>query len=450
MQPVTIEAKPTVRASDGGRSATAAASGSASFAVLLLETGTGSREPVASEPRPSTKAEATRTLPNDDSAPEAASSDEPKAEAAEDGEQPLVAAPETAPIPVPAPLPAAGQAATAAGADLAGTSLPAAPPPGGLPAPADVAQSTPLPGIGDQPAPDAAEISAQPGARVQPQPAVPASDVALPTFNDLLANAAATASDRPTMAAASANTKVRQTIDPRGIAQPGRIGEPAQSPVATQQTTQPQLQTAVDAAVRSGASDAAATQGGAGTASDLAVPSGTNRESGAGAVNALSAFGSTATPTTDTAAATPPRAALPSPAVHDQIAVHIQRAVSQGRDHITIHLSPAELGRIDVRLEMAENGRVSATVAVDRPETLDLLQRDSRGLERALQDAGLKTDAGGLSFTLRDDGRRDTGGRQPFGTGNDMPSRASEETARLEPAVAARTVYSNGTLDIRV
>jgi flagellar hook-length control protein FliK len=137
------------------------------------------------------------------------------------------------------------------------------------------------------------------------------------------------------------------------------------------------------------------------------------------------------------------------PTVHNQLAVHIQRAVSLGTDRITIHLSPAELGRIDGRLELVENGRVSATVAVDRPETLDLLQRDSRGLERALQDAGLKADSGGLSFTLRDDGRRETGGRQPFETGG-QAARNANQTTTAEPAVTVRTVYGNGALDIRV
>jgi flagellar hook-length control protein FliK len=38
----------------------------------------------------------------------------------------------------------------------------------------------------------------------------------------------------------------------------------------------------------------------------------------------------------------------------------------------------------------------------DRPETLDLLRREVQGLERALQDAGLKTSDNGLQFSLRD------------------------------------------------
>ena len=38
----------------------------------------------------------------------------------------------------------------------------------------------------------------------------------------------------------------------------------------------------------------------------------------------------------------------------------------------------------------------------DRSDTLDLLRRDASGLERALQDAGLKTADNSLQFSLRD------------------------------------------------
>ena len=47
-----------------------------------------------------------------------------------------------------------------------------------------------------------------------------------------------------------------------------------------------------------------------------------------------------------------------------------------------------------------QDGRAAATIIADRPETLELLQRDSRGLQQALQDAGLKSDSANLSFNL--------------------------------------------------
>jgi hypothetical protein len=39
-------------------------------------------------------------------------------------------------------------------------------------------------------------------------------------------------------------------------------------------------------------------------------------------------------------------------------------------------------------------------VTVERPSTLELLQRDIKGLERALHNAGLNMEGGDLSFSL--------------------------------------------------
>ena len=90
---------------------------------------------------------------------------------------------------------------------------------------------------------------------------------------------------------------------------------------------------------------------------------------------------------------------------HEQVAVNIQRALREGTNRLTIQLSPAELGKIHVKLEIDEEKRVTAAVTVEKPSTLELLQRDVKGLERALQEAGLKMDGNDLSFNL---GRQDS------------------------------------------
>src|SRR6185437_16673357 len=63
---------------------------------------------------------------------------------------------------------------------------------------------------------------------------------------------------------------------------------------------------------------------------------------------------------------------------------------------------PPELGRIEVRMKVDRDGRITSHLIADRSDTLDLLRRDGAGLERALQDAGLKTAGDGLQFSLRD------------------------------------------------
>jgi flagellar hook-length control protein FliK len=99
-------------------------------------------------------------------------------------------------------------------------------------------------------------------------------------------------------------------------------------------------------------------------------------------------------------------AAASSAPMHDaseQVAIGLKQAAHNGVDQIQIHLKPEALGAIDVRLEVAADGRVHAAVTADRPETLALLHNDARGLEQALRDAGLRADGGSLSFNLRNE-----------------------------------------------
>jgi len=77
------------------------------------------------------------------------------------------------------------------------------------------------------------------------------------------------------------------------------------------------------------------------------------------------------------------------------------RAMSGARQ-FDIRLDPGELGRVDVSLSISDNGEVSAKLVVDRVETLHLLQRDARTLERAFEQAGLKPSDGGVDISLRD------------------------------------------------
>jgi flagellar hook-length control protein FliK len=86
------------------------------------------------------------------------------------------------------------------------------------------------------------------------------------------------------------------------------------------------------------------------------------------------------------------------------IPVLIASKALDGSNHFDIRLDPPELGRIEVRLKVDRDGQVSSHLIADRADTLALLRRDQTGLERALQDAGLKTNGDGLQFSLRDQG----------------------------------------------
>ncbi len=52
-------------------------------------------------------------------------------------------------------------------------------------------------------------------------------------------------------------------------------------------------------------------------------------------------------------------------AVLDQVSVQITKALKAGVDRINIQLKPANLGRIEVNLELSQDGRVAAVVTAD-------------------------------------------------------------------------------------
>jgi len=84
-----------------------------------------------------------------------------------------------------------------------------------------------------------------------------------------------------------------------------------------------------------------------------------------------------------------------------QIAFEIVRQVNQGNSQFQIRLDPPELGRIDVRMDIDKTGNVHARLTVEKSETLDLMQRDQRALERALAQAGLDSSKTSLEFSLK-------------------------------------------------
>ena len=107
-------------------------------------------------------------------------------------------------------------------------------------------------------------------------------------------------------------------------------------------------------------------------------------------------------------------AALPA---NIQVAVQLARAAKNGDKSFNIQLHPAELGRVEVKLEVNSRGGATARILVDSQATLDLLQTHRQGLERALTDAGLKCDTGGISFDLRDSQTANQGAGQNAGQG---------------------------------
>jgi flagellar hook-length control protein FliK len=156
----------------------------------------------------------------------------------------------------------------------------------------------------------------------------------------------------------------------------------------------------------------------------------------------------------------PARPAEPAPpsrleAYHpvEQIAISLKSAAHDGVDRITVELKPASLGAVEVRLDFATDGRVSATIVADRADTLSLLKSDAGGLEQALRDAGLRADSGSLSFNLRGgESQPDPRQFQQASTPDTGSDRFALDGADEAPAASgSRAPRSHaGLLDIRI
>ena len=134
-------------------------------------------------------------------------------------------------------------------------------------------------------------------------------------------------------------------------------------------------------------------------------------------------------------------APLPGQVPLEALAVQIARKFDQGLSQFEISLHPAELGKLDISLNVSDDGRVNAVLRAERPETLDLLRQDSRQLESQLRQAGLDVGSNSLSFQLsHGNNQRQAQSGQEFGKalGHQAQGQASEETKINYVAVRKR------------
>lgn len=132
----------------------------------------------------------------------------------------------------------------------------------------------------------------------------------------------------------------------------------------------------------------------------------------------------------------------------EALAVHIARKFEAGVSQFEIRLHPAELGQLDISLSVADDGHVTAVLRAERPETLDLLQRDARSLETQLRQAGLDVNSNSLNFSLSNG----NGGRQtPFvGWPGFADAQDAQDAAKPDALSTYIAVRRPDGLDIRV
>jgi flagellar hook-length control protein FliK len=244
-----------------------------------------------------------------------------------------------------------------------------------------------------------------------------------------------------------------------GQQQQGAQGQTAQQLQAAQQQAQNAQQANNQGAQQ--AKIASGPTGGANTPSGIQSASIGNHSGGADGLNNLqnANSGQTAQQTQQSRDAqaqqqtqTAQRNQLQGSAVTEQISVKITKALQSGTDRISIQLKPAELGRVDVKLEMTGDGRVMTVVTAEKQDTLDLLRRDSSELQRALQDAGLQ--AGDMEFNLKGQEQQSADGENAdnSSSGNQETVADDSNPEELDAGVVnawESGIFMNGRLDVR-
>ena len=100
-----------------------------------------------------------------------------------------------------------------------------------------------------------------------------------------------------------------------------------------------------------------------------------------------------------------------------QLAAQIARRLEGRSTRFDMALTPDDLGRVDVSLDIDADGGLTARLAFDNPLAATELRGRADELRRQLQDAGFTVGADSLSFSEREAGSSNGGSDQRFGRG---------------------------------
>jgi hypothetical protein len=140
----------------------------------------------------------------------------------------------------------------------------------------------------------------------------------------------------------------------------------------------------------------------------------------------------------------------------DEVPARIVRTAEGGGRQLQVRLVPAELGRLDIRLDFDGDKGLRIYVRADNDQTLELLQRHGHQLERALQQSGFDIGRDAIRYDLDQSGGRfarggGSGGEGAAGggrgdgaaagaPGNDVDDAADEPGEAPSPGVTIRNV----------
>jgi Meckel syndrome type 1 protein len=140
----------------------------------------------------------------------------------------------------------------------------------------------------------------------------------------------------------------------------------------------------------------------------------------------------------------------PPPPVRQLAPVIVSLAFGGGNEALTITLDPGELGRVEISIGQGKEAGLVRIIA-ERPETLALLQRDQRELDRSLTQAGLGDMARSLSFSLASDqGRQQQHHAAQEGANRFATLAGGQEAERPLTPIPAPPRASNSLIDLAV
>jgi hypothetical protein len=122
-----------------------------------------------------------------------------------------------------------------------------------------------------------------------------------------------------------------------------------------------------------------------------------------------------------------------SPETVALLAAQIIKKLDARSTRFDLELHPAEMGRVDVRVEINHQGRITAAMAFDNPQSAAEMKSRSADLQKALEQAGFDF-GGGMSFDVAGDQGR---------PGQGM----AEQWADREPAAGFRGRAFQAALD---
>lgn len=240
---------------------------------------------------------------------------------------------------------------------------------------------------------DGSEITALPGfiQPLTPQTAKPASQ-ATGASHDVIPPTEAGSGDVPQLPPGDI------AAQPNGM-EAGKAGKAADAPAAASAETK--TQSPAQAAVQPAAT--ASPDNAVKAAVDTSAP----------APQAATQASTTSNPLSDASRATATPPALQSaPAATIEVYSRIIERADGRAQRFEVRLDPAELGRVDVRIEIGADKKVHAVLAAHDSAALSDLMRGQRALERALSEAGIDLADNGVRFEMSNDANRGNANQQ--------------------------------------